>query len=186
MRVAIICLVGALALTAGCSKKPTTSASPSGAPAAVASSTPRTSGAGVFMPHRRAGLWEMAMDTSGGPGVKMTAQMCIDATTDKDMGWHGPRSQSKNCAKNEFHPVLGGVTFDSVCKMGSRTVTSHGVVKGDFDKAYDVDVTTRFDPPQAGVGGDMKTAMKARWLGPCPAGMKPGQVNVGGMHIGGR
>ena len=137
------------------------------------------------MPRRKSGLWEMAMDTSGGPGVRMTAQMCVDAATDKDMGWHGPRSQSKNCSKTEFHPGLGGATFDSVCKMGSRTVTSHGVVKGDFDKAYDVDVTTHIDPPQAGVGADMKMSMKARWLGPCPANLKPGQVSVGGMHIGG-
>ncbi len=190
MRVAVICcLASALALTAACSKKPAAQAGspPSGAaataPAAAPASAP-SGGGGLFSPHRKAGLWEVAIDSSGGPGVQLNGQMCIDASTDKDFAWHGPHSPSQNCEKTVMRPAMGGMTFDSVCRMGSRTITSHGVVTGDFNSAYNVDVTTRMEPARPGMPEEMKSQIKARWLGPCPAGMKPGGMKMGGMRIG--
>lgn len=190
MRIAIICLAGAIALSAGCSKKPAESSASTGAKATAAAGEavgePKSVlGRMMTAPRRKSGLWESSMNTSAGPGMKMTAQQCVDSATDKDLAWHGPHSQSKNCEKTEFHPGVGGVSFDSVCKVGSRTVTTHGVVTGDFDKAYDLDLTSHFDPPTPGMGADMKMTMKARWLGPCPAGMKAGEVkaSVAGMNF---
>jgi hypothetical protein len=184
MRVTVICLASALALTVGCSKKTalsnTTSASPAVAPA-------QTGGqAGLVVPHRKSGLWVMAMDATGGPGVQLKTQACVDSATDKDLAWRGPRSQAKNCSKTEMHPTLGGVTFDSVCKAGPRTITTHGVVKGDFNKSYDVQMTNHIDPPPPGMTSDMKLSMKATWAGPCPADMKPGEMkmDLSGMRLG--
>lgn len=192
MRVAVICLASALALAA-CSKKPASQASsaPAGEAASQAAATAAAPapapGGGIFAPHRRAGLWQVAIDASGGPGVQMHAEMCVDNSTDKDFAWHGPHSSSQNCSKTEMHPRMGGFSFDSVCRSGARTITSHGTVSGDFNSAYNVDVTTKMDPPgPGGMGGEMRSQIKAKWLGPCPAGMKPGSVKMGGMTIGGR
>jgi hypothetical protein len=183
-------MASALALVA-CSKKPASQASsaPAGetASTAAAGAAAAAPGGGVFTPHRKAGLWQLAMDTSGGPGVQMKAQMCIDASTDKDFAWHGPHSSSQNCDKMQMHPTMGGFDFDSVCRTGGRTITSHGTVTGDFNSAYNLDVTTKMDPPgPGGMGGETKAQIKAKWLGPCPADMKPGAMKVGGMTIGGR
>lgn len=187
MRIATVCLISALALTAACSKKPAASAAADGAPAAADKAQTATAEVkptgGPFKPKPRVGLWTMSMNTTGGPGVKMNAQMCIGPDTAADMAWHGPRSPGKNCTQ-QMHPSMGGLTFDSTCRMGKGTMTSHGVVSGDLNSAYTVDMTTHMDPPQAGMS-DMKMSTQAKWLGPCPAGMKPGQVNVGGIHVGG-
>jgi len=192
MRVAVICLASVLALAA-CSKKPAKVHSDAGgeggnaATAAATATAPAAAPGGMFTPHRKAGLWQLAMDTSGGPGVQMRAEMCIDASTDKDFAWRGPHSASQNCDKMQMHPAMGGFSFDSVCRSGSRTITAHGTVTGDFNSAYDLDVTTRVDPPgPAGMGRETRARIKAKWLGPCPAGMKPGAMKVGGMTIGGR
>lgn len=186
MRIAVICLASALALMAGCSKKPAERAA-SGASAAAPATTanaPTSAKGGILTPHRKAGLWQLAIDTSGGPGVSFTGQTCVDASTDQDFAWHGPHSTSQNCDKTVMRPTLGGLAFDSVCRMGKRTITSHGVVTGDFNTAYNVDVTTRMDPAQPGMPTEMRSQVKAKWMGACPQGMKPGSVKMGGMTIG--
>lgn len=189
MRVAVICLASALALVA-CSKKPAAQASsaPAGeAATATTAAAPAAAPGGIFAPHRKAGLWQADIDTTGGPGVQMHTQMCVDATTDKDFAWHGPHSTSQSCEKMVMQPQMGGFSFDSVCRSGGRTISSHGTVSGDFNNAYNVDVTTKMDPPgPAGMGGEMKSKIRAKWLGPCPDGMKPGSVKMGGMTFGGR
>jgi len=185
MRIAIICLASALALTVGCSKKPASSAA-SGVPAATPAQA-NSSGGVITMPHRKSGLWEVAMTTAGAAAMQMTSQMCVDSSADSDLGLRGPHSQMKNCSKMEMHPGLDGVTFDSICSAGGRTATSHGSVKGDFNSSYNVDISTHLDPAPPGITGDMKMSMQARWIGPCPADLKPGQtrMNLGGVHVGG-
>jgi hypothetical protein len=34
------------------------------------------------------------------------------------------------------------------------------------------------------MGAQMRSQIKAKWLGPCPAGMKPGSMKMGGVTIG--
>ena len=115
MRVTTISLISALALAAGCSKPPQTAPASSAAP--VTAHPDNSGGLGaVFRPHRKSGLWDMSIDSSGGPGVRMNAQMCVDSATDKDFAWHSPHSPGHDCQKTEMRPAMGGgLTFDSVC-----------------------------------------------------------------------
>jgi hypothetical protein len=67
------------------------------------------------------------------------------------------------------------VLFSSVCNFGKTTATTKGVASGDFNKEYKVETHSTYDPPL----GDMKEASNtivAKWLGPCKAGQKPGDV----------
>ena len=104
------------------------------------------------------------------------------------MKWWGQQAQAKgsNCEHTEVKPRLGGGwEFSSSCDMGSGHITSHGVASGDFNSHYtvEIDSTTTGSPmPQA--NGAHKMKIDAVWQGPCPAGMRPGDMTLpGGMKI---
>ncbi|MDX9999287.1 MAG: DUF3617 family protein [Phenylobacterium sp.] len=129
-------------------------------------------------PVRKAGLWEHTMETMG---VTQTSRMCIDAETDKNVQlWGQQVSEDSGCEQNTFTPTAGGYSFVSVCPDGQGgKVTSRGAVTGDFNSAYRLEATTTTtgsSMPQA--NGEMKMVMNATWKGPCPEGMKPGDIQL--------
>src|SRR5712671_1250684 len=54
--------------------------------------------------------------------------------------------------------------------------TSHAVITGSFDSAYTMTVTSESD---ALPGGKMTMTIAAKWLGPCTADQKPGDMIMG-------
>jgi Protein of unknown function (DUF3617) len=131
------------------------------------------------MPARKAGLWELHMDLGIANLPVRVMKHCIDAATDKLMNaQYGGAGQ--NCSRQDVAKSGATMTIDAVCEFGGATVTSHSVVSGSFDSAYTVDVTsTRAGgPPRPGMPPTGSTHMKiaAKWLGPCEAGQKPGDI----------
>jgi hypothetical protein len=181
MRKVLIVAIGAAAL-AGCSKSADHSASGGAAPGA-APSNPVAAAGRMLEPKRKAGLWQMAINTTGGPGMSFTAQMCVDASRAGDFNVKPPAST--DCTSSKLHPVAGGWAFASTCKTGDRTITTNGVVTGDLSQNYKMEATTKMDPAPPGMDAVSKTNISARWTGPCPAGMKPGSMKMGGMNLGG-
>jgi hypothetical protein len=141
------------------------------------------------LPQRKAGLWELKMSFEGRnlPGQAM--RQCIDAATDKLMNNNfggGPAQQS--CAQQKVSAAPGGFTVDSVCKFGNATTATHAVVAGDFSSAYTMQVTSTRSggPPVPGMaaGGTTHMSISAKWLGPCRAGERPGDIMMGnGMKM---
>ena len=85
----------------------------------------------------------------------------------------------------EVKPSGNKVAIHTVCKMEGSTATTDGVFEGAFDSSYKGSMKTRFNPPYHGMSESNMT-QEARWLGPCKAGQKPGDVimpNMGGMNI---
>jgi hypothetical protein len=170
----------ALAL-GGCSKQAGTGA------AANAGATATTPAGPTAPPARKAGLWEQKISADG---MQQTMKTCLDAATDRKMKWWGaqaPGGGKSDCAEQRvtMHPG-GGWDFRAVCAMGqSGTVTSDGSATGDFSSHYTVaatSVTAGSPMPQA--NGTHKTTIEATWTGPCPADMKPGDMELpGGMRI---
>jgi hypothetical protein len=127
--------------------------------------------------------------TSGGPGIKQSIRMCLDAATEQKMKWWGSNAGpgKRDCQQQSFHPHLGGGwDFHSVCNMGeSGTVTSDGAMRGDFGSHYTVELTSNTTgSPMPQANGSHKMTIEATWTGPCPADMKPGDMELpGGMRI---
>lgn len=177
-----ISAVAVLAL-AGCSKKMPTKeaqvmevdkAAPS-PPAAVPAATPATSAA---MPERKAGLWEQTMSSNR---INQTTRICIDKAVETKMNWTGQQAGKAGCEKTAITPrVGGGWEFSSTCDLGAGgRIVSHGVANGDFGGHYSVDIdstTTGSSMPQA--NGVHRMKLEASWKGPCPAGMKPGDMEL--------
>jgi Protein of unknown function (DUF3617) len=158
-----------------------------------------TAYAAMDIPARKAGLWQMTMNFEGGHIPQQSIRQCIDAATDKMMNSMGGQMTKENCSKQDMQRVGNTIVVDSVCKspMGGTNV-AHAVVSGDFNSAYTVKVDSRQEGGQARPGmppggGAMKMTVDAKWVGPCAADQKPGdmimsngmKMNVRDMPMGG-
>lgn len=128
-------------------------------------------------PKRKSGLWEMKMQMPGMPS-QGPMQMCVDQASDNVM--QDKAREKANCPVMDVNKSGNKITIHSVCKHEGSTVTSDAVITGDFDSNYRNDMVMRYNPPQHGMS-EMKMVQEARWLGPCKAGQKPGDVIMPGM-----
>jgi hypothetical protein len=73
----------------------------------------------------------------------------------------------------EHADVSGGNDDRFACTVGGKPATAHSVVSGSFDSAYTMTVTA--ESPEL-PGGKIVMWMDAKWLGPCAADQKPGDI----------
>jgi hypothetical protein len=143
--------------------------------------------AAVDLPARKPGLWDIKV-TMEGRNIQIPAsQHCIDAETDQMMNSIGGNMQKDACSKQDVQKVGTTIVVDSVCKIGQGTTTSHAVVSGDFNSAYTVKVTSKREggPAVPGMPADSTSNMTvdAKWLGPCAADQKPGDMIIAGRKM---
>ena len=138
--------------------------------------------AAAEMPPRKAGLWEQTMTFEGRKLPPRTMQLCVDAKTDKLLNDKFSGATGDACSKRDIKVSGDTITIDSVCNFGAGTTTSHAVVTGSFERAYTMRATsTRQGGPQtpgATPGQATQTTVEAKWLGPCKADQKPGDVTM--------
>jgi hypothetical protein len=142
---------------------------------AVALGTACTPAFAVDMPPRKPGLWLMTMTMADGGKPAREMRMCIDSSTEAAMMSIGGNMLKDACSKNEVKRDGFVVTTSAVCDMGSTRMTSQGTTRFDGDTAYHSEIHTKYDPPFMGRAiSDM--TQDAKWIGPCPADMQPGDV----------
>jgi hypothetical protein len=135
--------------------------------------------AGVELPIRKAGLWEIKMVRTGSPLPEMTMQHCTDESTDRQMnGMVGPTAQQA-CSKQDIRKTGTGYASDTVCNIAGRSITSHSDVVGDFNSAYTVTTVSHSDGGPAGAR-DTTSKLEAKWIGACKPDQKPGDIVMPG------
>ena len=122
------------------------------------------------LPARKAGLWQV--DTTVAADHIVTMKQCIDAKTDQIMQARFASLPQRNCSKHDVQKSAGKITIDSVCTIAGRTTTGHVVITGSFDSEYTLVMTSDVK----GVPTPHNVTMTAKWLGPCAAGQKPGDM----------
>lgn len=130
------------------------------------------------LPKRKSGLWEITSASSArantGKGA-MAMTMCVDQNSDADWMQGGRQMSQTKCSKQEHKVERDRVTFISVCELGKTTATTQGVASGDFSKEYKVETNSTYDPP-IGAMKEASNTITAKWLGPCKAGQRAGDV----------
>jgi hypothetical protein len=128
-------------------------------------------------PPRKPGLWELSIQSEDGASkaAAMQTQQCIDAATDKAMREMGSSSGQQACSKQDMRTEGGRIVVDSVCKIGNTTATTHSVITGDFSAAYRMESRSSYSPPMMG-RKEGTAIVEAKWVGPCKAGQKPGDM----------
>jgi hypothetical protein len=137
------------------------------------------------VPKRKPGLWEIKQSMQGMPAGAPTPppmQQCIDEKTDDLLQQRAQNDMKSACPQNEIKRDGDRVILHSVCKMDKTTITSDGTLTGNFDSAYRGTMKVKYDPPMQGMS-EMTMNMEGRWLGPCKADMKPGDVMFNGKKF---
>src|SRR5690242_12879198 len=124
-------------------------------------------------PKRKSGLWEIETSSAANPGPPQKAQMCIDQKSADALNEMG--MTKKICSKNDVRREGAAIISDSVCTVGSSTITTHSIITGKLDSAYKVDTRSTYDPPLNGMK-EGAAMIQARWVGPCKADQKPGDM----------
>jgi hypothetical protein len=142
----------------------------------VASAIASSSAFAIDYPARKPGLWEIQSgDGTGAKGAGHTIQQCIDAASDKALRDMGQGMGKDMCSKQELRLEGGKLVMDSVCRIGATTATSHAVMSGDFSTTYRMESRSTYSPPLMG-RTEGTSLMEAKWIGPCKADQKPGDM----------
>ncbi|MEO6927663.1 MAG: DUF3617 family protein [Casimicrobiaceae bacterium] len=107
-------------------------------------------------PARKPGWWQLASRLPN--GSTLTRYLCLDAATDAA---HTIFNARPGCLPT-VRKVTGGYSFTKSCDGADTT----GTAVGDFSVAYTITESR----------GPAKLTTAARWMGPCPADRKPGDV----------
>jgi hypothetical protein len=133
-------------------------------------------------PARRAGLWDVTVNMESMKLPARTNKMCIDAATDARLMKLGMASKDAKCTQMKISGAGNTRIVDSVCHMNGGTQKNRAVMTFSGNSAYRMDVRSQFSPPIGG-HGESHIVQDAKWVGPCPADMKPGDMVVNGMKI---
>lgn len=121
-------------------------------------------------PARKAGLWQT--NTVAANGRTVSLQECVDAQTDQAMQSRFASMPQRNCSKRNVQKSGDTITIDSICTIMGRTISSHMVVTGSFDSNYTMTMTSQTQ----GLPAPRTITTTAKWLGPCAAGQRPGDM----------
>jgi hypothetical protein len=184
MRKALVLTAAGVLVLSACDRKPAQAPHAPAAPGAAPASSAPAAATPVAMPARAPGLWEQKVSSRG---MTQASRICLDKATEARFTWWGQHAGQGACSHTRTTPrVGGGWTFASSCDMGENGKTeTRGEVSGDFAKAYKVSARSTISGARAPeMNGTHAMTLEARWQGPCPAGMQPGDVVLpGGMKI---
>ena len=137
---------------------------------------PLSVSAGDF-PSRKTGLCEI-QTVIRDQGFGQTMKQCVDVASDAkmmQMGKNMSGAMGANCVKNEFRKQGSNFVSETDCAMGEMRMISKTVFSGNFSSEYAGDTTVRYEPALMGMS-EQRMKITARWLGPCEAGQKPGDI----------
>lgn len=130
------------------------------------------------LPPKKVGLWETSSLSSRHPGTAVRVQMCFAAGTDRELNAQAEASLKKmGCSSVPLRYLDGSYVYDSTCKLGPNTMTTHSVI------SYPADGTihglTTMDT--TGGGGRSTMTSDSKWIGPCRSDQKPGEGEIMNM-----
>jgi len=167
MRLLTVLLLASASLAA-CGAKPGADA---GQPADTAATAPAPSGLTLDankLPKFREGLWE-AVQTEDGQSE--TSQRCVGPEIDAEMRELLTRETPDCRTQRSASPA--GLKINAVCNQAGGLKTETSLVMTGSETAYDMKLGLYLlQADGAREGGE--STVKAKWIGACPAGMKPG------------
>jgi metalloprotease len=145
------------------------------------------------LPKLKAGMWEDTINVEmakskdqrsslvNPPGVILK---CNDDAMIQQIMKTAQASVGKSCRQDAFLVSGNKATQTAECKLGNSIMRTISVITFNGDTSYRADTKTVYDPPlNPPMPGlvDMAIVIESRYLGPCKAGMKVGDVVMNGV-----
>ncbi|MFT3997982.1 MAG: DUF3617 family protein [Asticcacaulis sp.] len=135
------------------------------------------------LPTRLPGLWEMTMSEEGSETESQTMRICIDASTEKQLGITGTDLNGDRCQKTAVSHLEGGAWgLLAECNMGTGgTMEISGKIEGDYTRDYTM--TLRTQTTGAALEHMNRVAnmtIKSKRISACTGDQKPGDVTLPG------
>jgi len=140
-------------------------------------------------PPRKAGLWQQTFVRDGkirGLGVMRFVRVCVDAKTEARNAIFNhdlavKLAKDRHCATPGASRGLDGLyNFTSDCPLanGNGKQILQGTASGDFKTAFHLrmQTDTTYSAPFTPLNNSHVVDVDGKWLGPCPAGMAPGDM----------
>jgi len=134
--------------------------------------------AALELPQRKAGLWDMKMESEGGAMPVTSVQQCVDAESDAQLQAMATSMSAQMCPGQEMTRDGDTITIASACTIQGRSIKTNSVITGDFQSVYTMKIAFEGDL-QPGVPRSM--TVTSTWTGACKAGQKPGDVIMGSL-----
>ena len=132
-------------------------------------------------PRRKPGLWEVRSNASDNHGLP-PARFCVGENTDNPaIQLDRTAGEKGSCSIGAFRRVGTTWTAETVCRDSRQTVVSQSVATGDFLSEYRIDTLVFYSPPLPGGKREDRESVTARFLGPCKAGQRAGDLELPGM-----
>ena len=145
-----------------------------------------TQAAAQDMPPMKPGLWESTTSVNVGGVAKSgpKATICVNAAVQKLMLANSQRVGAL-CDKNTTRRDGNQYIAESECSANGSTLKSKSVATFTGDTAFRVDSSSTVTQPPSSTGGISTSSaiQEARYVGPCPAGMRPGDITSGGRTM---
>jgi hypothetical protein len=134
-------------------------------------------------PKMKSGMWESVTKTDqpGGRPIPPSL-MCIDESVIEQMMKLGQGMAQGMCSKNESSISGNKVIGNVECKIANSTIRSTSVTTFNGDTSYRTETKSTYDPPLFG-SKEASTVVEAKYVGPCKAGMKPGDISSNGVTM---
>lgn len=140
----------------------------------------------VNLPPRRPGLWEVVTVTQKPEKVpKISARICIDAATDRELLDFGLKMSKDTCARYDVRGKGAIWTIEAECALGPAKSVTRTRLSGDFQSRVllSIDGTVSGMPGSSGPQPTQLT-QESRWLSADCPGMKAGDVMLdGGIKV---
>ena len=124
--------------------------------------------------HRRPGLWAMSVQVVNSRSTPLLSRFCIDQETEQALTTLSTDDQGRDCPVLSVHLTRMGSVVDAVCREGTAIETSHTVIEVNEFSFHSR--SERRTSVAVGRGRNQIVVASARWVGPCPRGMKPGDI----------
>jgi hypothetical protein len=122
-----------------------------------------TMAAAEDLPGRKTGLWEIKTTFEG--KALTVSQECVDRATDQLVRSRPNASCSKTVSRS-----ANSFSIDTTCSFAGKATTTRAIVTGSVESAYMMTSQAIAEVPGSGF------TTEAKWLGPCKASQKPGDV----------
>lgn len=130
-------------------------------------------------PTRKPGWWEIQMTVAGATAklAHPTMRLCTDPAIDAVQPPFGVHV-GQACPPVQITRTATGWDIHAACTTGGAAISAEGHASGDLNSRYSVELVTRMNPAPAPEAAETHVHMDATWLGPCPAGKKPGDLDM--------